>query len=582
MSVVNSYLGRRTRRACASLTCCMTAMAVVFAPLTNGLTPSISRAAEGERSGSSYVSKDTSSDDAVIDFINAQIRKGWKDSEITGSMKSPDNEWCRRVFLDVLGRVPTVAELNAFLKTPGNKKAKLLDRMLESDEYVEQYARNFSTVWTILLIGRPPARPEREMTNRDGMTQYLRQSFLKNKPYDQMVYELVSATGNTKPGEKDYNGATNFLIGKLGEARQKPDYVEATSRTARYFLGLQVQCTQCHNHPFNDWKQDQFWSMNAFFRQTASEVNRVGRDIDNAVLSNQDFRGEGSTPAEAEIYFELRNGQMQVAYPKFVDGTTINNSGYLRDVDRRAELGKMIMKSEYLGKAIANRMWAHFLGYGFTKPVDDIGPHNPPSHPELLEYLGKEFASHGHDLRKLIRWITLSEAYSLSSKTTPKNSKDDPTLGEKPKFSHFYLRQMQAEQLYESLLYATDAAKTKSADEREKAKAEWMKQFTVTFANDEGDDATTFNGTIPQALMMMNGEMIKSATSIEGGGFLANIVGRDDAIDYMYLAALARKPTGADYAAMAAAGLTSRGDPLTSYQDIWWSLLNTNEFIFNH
>jgi hypothetical protein len=580
MSLVNWYLGHRTRRALARVTCCLTALAVVSAPLVPGFTPTV-RAAEGERSDS-YVVKDSTSDDTVIDFLNAQIRKGWKDSEIAGSMKAPDNEWCRRVYLDVLGRVPTVTELNSFLKTAGNKKAKLLDRMLDSDEYVEQYARNFSTVWTILLVGRPPARPEREMTNRDGMTQYLRQSFLKNKPYDQMVYELVSATGNTKPGEKDYNGATNFLIGKLGEARQKPDYVEATSRTARYFLGLQVQCTQCHNHPFNDWKQDQFWSMNAFFRQTNSEVNRIGRDIDNAVLSNQDFRGEGSTPNEAEIYFELRNGQMQVAYPKFVDGTTINNSGYLRDVDRRAELGKLIMKSEYLGKAIANRMWAHFLGYGFTKPVDDIGPHNPPSHPELLEYLGKQFAANGHDLRKLIRWITLSEAYSLSSKTTPKNSKDDPTLGEKPKFSHFYLRQMQAEQLYESLLYATDAAKTKSADEREKAKAEWMKQFTVTFANDEGDDATTFNGTIPQALMMMNGEMIKSATSIEGGGFLANIVGNSDAIEYMYLAALSRKPTGADFAAMAAAGLTSRGDPLTSYQDIWWSLLNTNEFIFNH
>ena len=509
MSVVSSCIGRRGRRAFVSLTSSLTALAVVFAPLATGFTPQMVRAAEGERSDS-YVSKDSNSDDAIIEFINAQIRKGWKDAEITPSMKSPDNEWCRRIYLDVLGRVPTVAELNDFLKTPGNKKAKLLDRMLESDEYVEQYARNFSTVWTILLVGRPPARPEREMTNRDGMTQYLRQSFLKNKPYDQMVYELVSATGNTKPGEPGYNGATNFLVGKLPE-----NAAEATSRTARYFLGLQVQCTQCHNHPFNDWKQDQFWSMNAFFRQTSAKANRLGRDIDNSVLENHDFRGEGSTPKEAEIYYELRNGQMQVAYPKFVDGTTINPSGYVSEVDRRAELGKLIMKSEYLGKAIANRMWAHFLGYGFTKPVDDIGPHNPPSHPELLEYLGKEFASHGHDLRKLIRWITLSEAYSLSSKTTPKNSKDDPTLGEKPKFSHFYLRQMQAEQLYESLLYATDAAKTKSADEREKAKAEWMKQFTVTFANDEGDDATTFNGTIPQALMMMNGEMIKDATSIE-------------------------------------------------------------------
>src|SRR6185437_17047570 len=142
MSLANSFLKRSSRYIFARATCCLTALAIVSAPLVSGFAPTTARAAEGERPAGSYVVKEGTSNETVIDFINAQIRKGWKDAEITGSMKAPENEWCRRVYLDVLGRVPTPDELNAFLKTPGNKKAKLLDRMLDSDEYVEEYARN--------------------------------------------------------------------------------------------------------------------------------------------------------------------------------------------------------------------------------------------------------------------------------------------------------------------------------------------------------------------------------------------------------------------------------------------------------
>ena len=526
--------------------------------------------------GKSAVPSSAVTDDDIIAFIDAQIRQGWKDFGVAPSAKAPENEWCRRVYLDLLGRTPTVIELDEFLKSPGpNKKAKLIDKLLGDEKYVQDYARNWTTIYTNMMIGRPQPREDRMPYNREGMQQYLRSSFLRNKPYDQMAFELVSATGATKPGEEGYNGATSFLIGKLQE-----NATEATSRTARYFLGLQVQCTQCHNHPFNDWKQDQFWSMNAFFRQTKMYQQRMGRAVDTAQLVNEDFSGEGSTPSEAEIYFELRNGTMAVAYPTFVDGTKINASGYVKEVNRRAELGKLIIKSEYFGKAIANRLWGHFLGYGFTKPVDDLGPHNLPSHPDLLDRLGVEFASHGHDLKKLMRWITLSEAYSLSSKITGGNKKDDPTLGEKPRFSHFYLRQMEAEQLYESLMAATEAG-AGNYEEREAKKAQLLSQFTLTFGNDEGDEATTFNGTIPQVLMMMNGELVKDACSMETGGFLQKLssMSGSEAVEKMYLATLARKPTGVELGALAAAMRTGGSE---AYQDIFWALLNSNEFIFNH
>ncbi len=179
---------------------------------------------------------------------------------------------------------------------------------------------------------------------------------------------------------------------------------------------------------------------NAFFRQTRALRRYVAgtRDVDNVELVDEDFAGEGRRPEKAEIYYQLRNGVTKVAYPVFVDGKEIDKSGYVSQVNRRVELGKMMMSSPYLDKMIVNRMWAHFMSYGFTRPIDDLGPHNQPSHPELLEELAADFRASSYDLKQLILWITMSEPYQLSSKISPSNVKDDPTLGEPPRFTHFY------------------------------------------------------------------------------------------------------------------------------------------------
>src|SRR5215813_985390 len=177
----------------------------------------------------------------------------------------------------------------------------------------------------MVLLGRPPAVPERRsLVDRDGMEKYLRDSFARNKPYDQMVRELVTATGINKPGEENFHGEVNFLIGNLDDHA-----VNATAKTAKVFMGLQVQCTQCHNHPFNEWKQNQFWELNAFFRQTKAVREGPRRTPEPmAQLASVEFKGEpdskGATnPAQAIIYYELRNGQLKSAYPVFVDGTEI-------------------------------------------------------------------------------------------------------------------------------------------------------------------------------------------------------------------------------------------------------------------
>jgi len=538
--------------------------------------------------------------------INEEIRKVWEDNKLRPSAPATDNEWCRRVYLDVLGRIPTVTELREFLQSKeSDKKAKLVTKILYDTAYVEDYARNWSTIWTNILIGRNGGLERRTLTSREGMLKYLRDSFAREKPYNTMVYELISATGSTSPGDsekanKDFNGATNFLVGKLEE-----NAVQATAMTSKIFLGLQVQCTQCHNHPFNEWKQQKFWEMNAFFRQTGVNPRRPQRDFENAKLFNQDFRGEGATSAasakEAIIYYELRNGLLQSAFPVFTDGTEVNRSGYLSDCDRRKELGKLVLQSPFLDKTIANRMWQHFQGYAFTKPVDDLGPHNNPSHPALLEFLGEEVRKNSYNLKELIRWIVLSEPYSLSSKITTTNKSDDPLLGETPKFTHFYLRQMQAEELYQSLLTATRADQLAlPAAEQENLRNDWMRQFVVAFGNDEGEEATTFNGTIPQALMLMNGELIKKSIEVKEGSYLAKLAASNmkpaEKVQYLFEAAIARRPTQNEIAVtnqlwmreMERAGGKAKGKepPINpaayALQDIFWAVLNSNEFILQH
>jgi len=395
----------------------------------------------------------------------------------------------------------------------------------------------------------------------------------------------VSAKGVSKPGEEGFNGFVNFLAGNLQE-----NAVQATAKTSQIFLGLQIQCTQCHNHPFNDWKQNQFWEMNAFFRQArALKQFEKGRDVAAIELINQDFAGENNHPEEAVLFYELRNGLSKAAYPVFVDGTKLKtDSGYVKEVDRRTELARLLIGSDYLAKALVNRMWGHFLGYGFTKPVDDMGPHNPPSHPELLEALAGEFKARSYNQKELIRWILLSEPYGLSSKFGAKNKKDDPALGEKPTFSHFYLRQMRAEELYESLLVATEAQNTEASyEKREQTKHQWLEQFTLAFGTDDNEETTTFNGTIPQTLMMMNGELVNNAVNIDKGSFLHRVatdlkMPNAVKIDHLYRAALARKPTPQEITLANELLLARGGDAAAAMHDIWWAVLNSNEFILNH
>jgi hypothetical protein len=505
--------------------------------------------------------------DPVVSYIDQQIRQGWTENDITPSAGADDEEWLRRVHLDLVGHIPAWNEIDRFHrdKNPA-KRAALVDKLLDSPEYV----RNWTTIWTNLTIGRKQVR----FVNRTGMERFFREAFAQTRPWNEIVHDLVAAEGRS-----DENGAVNYLLAQM---TNNDEAVQATAKTTRLFMGIQVQCTQCHDHPFNEWKQNRFWEINSFLRQTRRVTHRKfdpnsGRQIDDyAELLPGNYSGP--------VYYEKRSGEMQVAYPILFEDKMDPGAE-----NRRKELARLMTVGEnpLIARAMVNRTWAHFMGCGFTTPVDDMGRHKAPSHPELLERLSQDFVKSGYDVKKLIRWICDSEAYSLSSKGSKKNAVDDPAKGNTPFFSHVYPKPLEAEQLYDSLLIATTAQNSGETNwsEAQKQRDAWLQQFIIAFGTDENDEANTFNGTIPQALLMMNGPLVEKAISAEKGSFLNSVLESDSTddkkIQRLYLATLSRHPHGREESA-AEALLESERDKLAGFQDLFWALLNSNEFIINH
>jgi hypothetical protein len=512
---------------------------------------------------------------STVEFINSQIRIGWEDNEVTPSAPADDAEWLRRVYLDIVGHIPPADVVDAFIANEEpDKRIKLISQLLDDPGYV----RNFTAIWTNILLGRNT--PDR--TNRPAFEKFLREAFARDRPWNEVVFDMLTAEGHFEE-----NGAVNYLLGQLQGNPGDPEYhVEVTARTARVFLGMQVQCTQCHNHPFNEWKQNQFWEFNSFMRQVRrNDVDRynpaTGQDEDDySELVWMDFEGP--------VYYETRQGVMQVAYPTYFSETVDAELGS----DRRRAFAELVCHTDIdhqLARAMVNRMWGHFMGYGFTRPIDDMGPHNVPSHPEVLERLTEEFVASKYNIKELIRTICQTEAYHLTSQFNETNQIDNPAAGEVPLFSHMYVKTLQAEQLYDSLIVATNAHQSGQAgyEQAEEQRAMWMQEYLRIFGGNADSEPTLFSGSIPQALLMMNGELVQQAISAERGSYLNTVLAdpryRNDAarIQALFVSALGRLPTRNE-ANTFTQGLRGVADPLAAYQDLYWALLNSNEFILNH
>jgi len=517
----------------------------------------------------------TGSNEVLIKEINRLIRQSWEDNLIKPSPLADDSEWLRRVYLDIVGHIPPLDKTREFLdsKDPA-KRSKVIDELLDDPDYV----RNFTTIWTNHSIGRGfRNRGARDEVSRLGMDKFYREVFARNRPWNEVVYDIVTAEGHFEE-----NGAVNFILAQM----EMPDEgVQLTADFTRLFLGIQVQCTQCHDHPFNDWKQDQFWQFNSFFRQTGKAIQRKYDEKSGRMVVDFVEVTWRNLPQQ-EVFFERRNGEVRPAYPVF-NNHKVDPADY---VDRRKELGKLLLADEdkMVARAMVNRMWGQFFGYGFTKPVDDMGPHNAPSHPELLDRLTDEFVKSGYDVKQLIRWVANSEAYNLTSRYGKENEIDNPGAGEIPLFSHTYVKALEVEQLYDSLIIATNAHKagSRNFEASESQRQRWLGDFINLFGDDENDSSTSFNGSIPQALMMMNGPLVTEACSLETGSFLTEVLSRrgDDTekVDDIYLATLSRHPNKKEMMSLTRLFRSSGPNKALAYQDLLWALLNSNEFIVNH
>ena len=500
------------------------------------------------------------------DYIDVMLKEAWDESSVKPSPLASDAEFQRRLYLDLLGRIPNVKEAEAFLSGKDlGKRVKEIDYVLESPDF----AKNMGNAWTVLLIGRK--RQERNV-DRKALNDWIRQQFAADRPWNEIARELITAKGSNKT-----NGAVNYTMAHLEFGA-----VPLTSITTRVFLGQQIQCTQCHDHPsIDEWKQADFWGINAFFKgiktRDVLKADATGAEVyDHTELFDQ--------PTAEYSRYDRRDGTIRIVFPTFLGNKKISQSA---DVNRREKLGDFITASDndQFPRAFVNRLWGHMMGKGFVNPVDDFGPHNQPSLPDLLDKLTSDFKASGYNAKSLARWIANCKAYQLSSVTTKENEKDDSL------FSHMLLKPMNPEQLFDSLLTATSAHKVGGGGGMDRQRDAWLGKFIFTFSTDEGEESSSFQGTIPQALMMMNGELMDKAVGGKQGSFLADALEqaqlqRRQPIDVvltnrLYLASLSRYPSKTE-ATEARHFLQSAPDKIQVMEDLFWALLNSNEFILNH
>jgi hypothetical protein len=485
----------------------------------------------------------------VADRIDHWITLGWTAGKIKPAPRTDDAEFLRRVFLDLTGKIPPVAEVRHFLTDPAaDKRQRLIQRLLDSPGYVT----HFSTVWRLLLV------PEAETNLRQRaalplLEEWLRCQLAENVGFDAMARALLTVPLDDPRRRPNDPSPRAFFLGR----ETKPEEIAASA--TRLFLGVRLECAQCHNHPFARWKRDEFWSQAVFF----------------AALSRRDDRLVRTDQLELTI-----PGTERVVHARFLDGTT---PAPRVGRNARAAFANWLTGPEnaYFARAAGNRMWGHFFGIGLVNPIDDFTEANLPSHPELLDELAREFARHHFDVKFLIRALTLSNTYQLSG------SPGGSTPGDARLFGRMVLKSLTPEQLFDSLAQATGYREPASPRQRLLGNGGPRRQFLARFPR--GEDHTDAATSIPQALALMNGPLVAQMTSLARSRTLnavANAPFLDTAerIETLFLAALTRKPRPeeADRLARYVEQGGTTGDPQEALADVFWALLNSGEFLFNH
>lgn len=502
-------------------------------------------------------------------FVDDHLFNGLKELGIEPAPICDDATFLRRVTLDVTGRIPTVEETEQFLSdSAADKRAKLIDRLLRSPEYADFFANK----WTAMLKNRRDDASD--ITSNFAFYSWVRDSLLSNKRYDQMVRELLAATGTV---------AGNPPVAWYKRVKEPKQQLEDV---AQLFLGVRMQCAQCHHHPFERWSQDDYYSFAAFFSQ-------VGRKPTSTRGEDMIFHKRGMAVAtNVKTGTNLKPAALGDMMPAIAP-----------DEDPRLKLADWMSspKNPFFAKAVVNRYWKHFFKRGLIEPEDDIRDSNPASNPELLAALEKHFIDSGFDLRELTRVIVSSNAYQLSSQTNPLN------LNDQQNYSRYYPRRMQAEVLLDSIDQLT-GAQTDFPNLPVGTRAIALPDnsynnsspFLRVFGRPENESVCECeriqSSSLAQSLHLMNANDIKSKLQ-NGGGQAERLAKSDQPIEVgvkeLYRIAFSREPSEVEMKIaleyFAEARLDANGNPMDpvsakreNFQDLIWALINTKEFLFNH
>ncbi|MBI3858120.1 MAG: DUF1553 domain-containing protein [Planctomycetes bacterium] len=485
-------------------------------------------------------------------LIDQQIFRTWKDAGIPNAGPSDDAEFLRRASLDILGLLPDPDETLAFLKeTKADKRAAKIDQLLARPEY----ARAWAEVWEDILLGYDQ---QSRADSGQALNTWLRDEvFAKNMPYDKMVTALLSSNGiNTECGP------VNFLL-KVAR-KDGMGGVSMASKASKLFMSTQIQCAQCHDHPFDRFTQEDFFGMVAFFARTKSKKVDAKDQKDKRVELYDDTKGEAS--------FGEGKAKKNVG-PRFLDEIDPP-----KDLPRREAFVKLMIRPEnpLFARSVVNRYWARFFGRGIIEPVDDFSNRFKPSHPELLDRLSREFVSQGYDIAWLIRTIANSRSYQLSSRK-PENASAERF------FSYADTRPLTPEQLCACLMGSLGLVDGEGVA---KNKADLLRQFRQRFGDEETADRGNFQGTIPQALMIMNGSMPNGEISRANNRLdkiLKQFAGPEERLERIFLTVLCRMPSARERSTYLPYVKTAKPKKEKEpYEDVYWVLLNSSEFLFNH
>jgi Protein of unknown function (DUF1549)/Protein of unknown function (DUF1553) len=514
---------------------------------------------------------------ALATKIDERMARHWQDNKIQPAPAADDAEFLRRVYLDLVGRIPSAGEARQFLDDQApDKRQRLVEGLLNSPRYTVHWVN----YWEALFL---PERQNLDQAKMDflfgggrAFQAWLRKQLDENVGYDKMARELLTAriAALIKAGDDVFIPRPSviftfaepsplaFYAAKLG----KPENLAAS--TARLFLGIRIECAQCHNHPFARWKREEFWSQAAFF-------------------AGVEAPGQGARPFRENV------GVKTIAMPegdkgdktipaRFLDG---GEPKWQDKVGGRKTLADWITspRNPYFARAFANRLWGYFLGTAFIEPVDemvgkDVQDNDPGG---VLDELAGALVAHDFDLKFLMRVITATRVYQLTSaKTHP--SQDDPRL-----FARMTVRGLTAEQVFDSLAEAIGyrLPQQKPVFPNSLGPPDAREHFLATFAK-RSEKAVDTQSSIPQALAMMNGEFVAGATSVSKSRTLAALLdlpfldtaGR---VKTLYLATLSRKPRPNELKRVVQFIDTAGGGP-EAFADVFWVLLNSAEFKLNH